>query len=57
MSWIPFFSNCDGYDSRIILYDSFEYNPNCSLPSYDEIRIVNPIPSNGLNPVADRCNL
>ncbi len=27
MPWIPFFSNCEGYDSHIILYDAMEYNP------------------------------
>jgi hypothetical protein len=57
MPWIPFFSNCDGSDSRTILYDVFEYNQNCSLPTYDEIQIVNPIPSTGWSPVADSCNL
>lgn len=26
MPWLPFFSNCEGYDSRIVLYDLLEYN-------------------------------
>lgn len=54
MPWLPFFSNCDGYDSHIILFDALEYSSaNCSLPSYEDIRIVNPIPTTGINPVAD----
>jgi len=57
MPWIPYFSNCEGYDSKLILYDIFEYNANCSLPTYDDIQIVNPIPSSGLNPVSDSCKL
>lgn len=24
MSWLPYFSNCEGYDTRIILFDVFE---------------------------------
>ena len=55
MPWIPFFSNCDGFDSHIILYEAFEYHPNCTLPLTYDIEIVNPIPSRGLDPVADSC--
>jgi hypothetical protein len=62
MPWIPFFSNCDGSDSRIIIYDIFEYNKNtensfCTLPKFDDLRVVNPIPTDGFEPVADRCTL
>ena len=57
MPWIPYFTNCEGYDSRLIVYDVVEYNPGCILPSYDQIQIVNPIPSTGVNPVSDQCNL
>ena len=57
MPWIPYFSNCKGYDSRIIVYDIIEYNDQCELPNYNDIRIVNPIPSTGLDPVADKCNI
>jgi hypothetical protein len=55
MPWIPFFSNCEGYDTRMVLYDVFERGGRCSLPPYEDIRIVNPVPSSGLDPVADRC--
>lgn len=51
MSWIPFFSNCDTADERIIVYDFFEYDSTCKLPK--DIGVVNPIPSTGLNPTAD----
>jgi hypothetical protein len=62
MPWIPFFSNCDGSDTRIIPYDIFEYNINtdesyCTLPKFEDIRVVNPIPTSGLEPIADRCTL
>ena len=57
MPWLPFFSNCEGYDSRVILYDILEFNEKCKLPKYEDIKVVNPIPSTGLDPVADQCNL
>lgn len=57
MPWLPFFSNCEGYDSNIVLYDLLEYNQQCNLPTYEEIRVVNPIPSSGLDPIADKCNI
>ena len=55
MPWIPFFTNCEGYDSRMVLYDVFERGGRCELPPYEAIRVVSPIPANGLEPVADRC--
>ena len=57
MPWIPFFSNCDGFDSHIIMYEAFEYHPNCTLPATSNIEIVNPIPSRGLDPTADNCHI
>ena len=32
MSWIPYFSNCEGYDHRMILYDVLEFDSACNLP-------------------------
>jgi hypothetical protein len=29
MPWVPYFSNCNGQDSRIILFDALEYRPEC----------------------------
>ena len=55
MPWVPFFSNCNGFDSRIVFYDLFEYSGQCELPPYDGLNIVSPIPSYGLEPVADKC--
>jgi len=54
MSWIPYFSNCDTQDERIIVYDFFEYDQSCTLPK--DINVVNPIPSTGINPDADICD-
>jgi hypothetical protein len=58
--WIPFVSNCDGHDNRIIFYDAFEYTPPrndsyCELPKYSDLRVVNPLPTAGLTPVSDKC--
>jgi len=55
MPWIPFFTNCEGYDTRMVLYDVFERGGRCVLPPYEAIRVVSPIPADGLDPVADRC--
>jgi len=55
MPWIPFFTNCEGYDEHMILYDVFERGGRCNLPAYEDIRIVNPVPSDGLDPIADHC--
>jgi hypothetical protein len=55
MSWIPFFSNCEGYDTRMVLYDVFERGGRCDLPPHEDIRVVNPVPLGGMEPVADRC--
>jgi len=55
--WIPFFTNCNGYDNHLIVYDLFEYDPGCDLPEYDDISIVKPLPLDGLSPNADYCNL
>jgi len=29
MPWLPYFSNCEGYDTRMVLYDLLEYNDQC----------------------------
>lgn len=55
MPWIPYFSNCDGYDTRMIFFDVFERGERCLLPPIESIRIVNPIPFEGMNPIADKC--
>ena len=31
MSWFPFFSNCEGYDTKIIFYDIMERDSRCAL--------------------------
>lgn len=59
MPWLPYFSNCDSHDTRIVFYDLFEYanTDQCTLPEYDNIRIVSPIPSSGFEATADRCEI
>jgi len=57
MLWLPYFSNCEGQDSRIVLFDIVEYHEKCVLPRYEDIKVVNPIPSTGLDPIADECKI
>eukprot|EP00928_Gymnodinium_smaydae_P052443 TRINITY_DN3633_c0_g1_i1.p1 TRINITY_DN3633_c0_g1~~TRINITY_DN3633_c0_g1_i1.p1 ORF type:complete len:5302 (-),score=561.54 TRINITY_DN3633_c0_g1_i1:86-14599(-) len=67
MPWLPFFSNCDGFDSHIILWDLFE-NPagadrNCELVDKEDTVVVPPFPFDvstmnfQMSPVADNCNI
>jgi hypothetical protein len=39
----------------MVLYDVFERGGRCDLPAYESIRVVNPVPTDGLEPVADKC--
>ena len=57
MPWLPYFSNCNGHDTRIVFYDLLEYSDSeeCQKPNYKDIKIVSPIPSSGFEAVADRC--
>ena len=54
MSWFPFFSNCEGYDTNIIFYDIMERDSRCILPSTNDIKVVDPIPISGLYPTTDK---
>jgi hypothetical protein len=53
MPWIPYLSNCEGNDNRIILYDILENNNGCIFPT--TMNIVQGFPLNGLNPISDVC--
>jgi hypothetical protein len=44
MSWVPFFSNWEGYDNRILFYDLVEHSEECTLPQTESVKVVNPIP-------------
>jgi hypothetical protein len=57
VTWFPFFSNCEGYDNRIIVYDVLEFNPKCNIPKKSDINVVYPIPTTGLYPKADKWDL
>ena len=57
MSWIPFFSNWEEYDNRILFYDLVEGNSQWNLPEPQTTKIVELIPVTGFTPVADKCNL
>eukprot|EP00340_Litonotus_pictus_P012158 CAMPEP_0170539142 /NCGR_PEP_ID=MMETSP0209-20121228/103738_1 /TAXON_ID=665100 ORGANISM="Litonotus pictus, Strain P1" /NCGR_SAMPLE_ID=MMETSP0209 /ASSEMBLY_ACC=CAM_ASM_000301 /LENGTH=1999 /DNA_ID=CAMNT_0010840987 /DNA_START=1068 /DNA_END=7067 /DNA_ORIENTATION=- len=57
MPWIPFYSNCAGYDKNIVLYDLLEFNQDCSFPEEKAVRVVHEIPTQGFTPVSDSCNI
>ena len=57
MPWIPFLSNCEGYDDKIILFDLLENSDSCIFPSTDSIVIVHSFPSNGLTAISDTCKI
>ena len=57
MPWIPFLSNCAGYDDKIILFDLLENSESCSFPSEDSIVIVKSFPSQGLTAISDTCRI
>ena len=55
LPYIPYFSNCAGYDKFIYLYDLLENEKNCSFPS--DIKVVDYFPWKGLKPKSDQCDL
>ena len=55
LPYIPFFSNCAGYDKYMYLYDILENENNCSYPS--DIKIVDYFPWRGLKTKSDKCDL
>eukprot|EP00435_Cladocopium_sp_Y103_P014104 s1122_g3.t1 len=67
MPWLPFFSNCVGFDSYIILWDLFEspgeLRDGCEMVPRDEVKIVPPLIVDfdtlepRFDPVADSCEL
>ena len=57
MPWVPFFTNCQGYGKKILWFDLLEYNQNCKLRSIEDTNIVESIPTSGLYPTADECNI
>ncbi|CAJ1373238.1 unnamed protein product [Effrenium voratum] len=67
MPWLPFFSNCVGFDSFIVLWDLFEspgeLRDGCELVPRDDVKIVPPLIVDlatlepRLFPVADQCEI
>jgi hypothetical protein len=56
LPWLPFFSNCDGYDSHIIIWDLLEqpegkmekagpfgYEGECEILAPDDVQLVEPL--------------
>jgi len=57
LAWVPFFTNCQSYGSKILWFDLLEYNQNCQLRNVEDTIIVEAIPTTGISPIADYCNL
>jgi hypothetical protein len=56
--WIPFFTYCGGEDKRLYLYDILENNSkDCKYINPDDTKVIGTIPTNGLEPKSDSCNL
>lgn len=54
MTYLPFFSNCKGFDKYIPLFSLFEQNPECSLIPPNETKEIDPF-GFGSQPTADHC--
>lgn len=57
LPWVPYFTNCQGYGSRILWFDLLEFNDGCQLRNVEDTTIVSSIPTSGFQPTADYCNL
>ena len=56
LPYLPFFSNCDGFDSHLSLSRLLEEHPNCTLVGYNETSQVRPISFSKENiPFGDYC--
>jgi hypothetical protein len=60
LTYLPFFSNCREYDSRLYLSKLLEMHPapDCDRPSEDQVIPVSPYPwQEQMMPLADSCRL
>ena len=56
LPYFPFFSNCDGYDSHLIISQLLEEHPDCNLIEWNNTKFVNQYPWAGeLSPLSDSC--
>lgn len=55
ISWLPFFGHCD-YGEYLYLYNLIENANYCSLVDEENTKVINVIPTSGLNPIGDTCN-
>lgn len=55
LPYVPFFSNCDGFDSRIGLSRLLEEHPDCEGVSYDQTVPTKEYAFFGKHPVSDTC--
>jgi hypothetical protein len=62
LPYLPFFSNCRGYDNHIYISKLLENHPNCTRKRHSDVQKVDPIFFDGdLGPIevpqADECSL
>jgi hypothetical protein len=56
LPYLPYFSNCRGYDQSIPIAKLLETHPDCTLIPYDRTREVNQYPWYGMfTPLGDKC--
>ena len=56
-TWLPFFSHCTSYGTYIHLFDLLEHDKRCKFVHEEDTKIVSAIPTTGLVPKADECQL
>ena len=57
LPYIPFFSNCYGYDKYMYLFNLIENEENCTIPNFNDILVVGFFPIHGFNAKSDECSL
>ena len=55
LPYLPFFSNCNGYDSHISLSRLLEEHPDCQSVPYDQTVPTKEYAFQGKHPVSDEC--
>lgn len=56
MPWLPYFSNCRGYDSHVSISKLLETHPNCTLESRSKTQPIYWYIPWESDPTADRCH-
>lgn len=57
LPWFPFFAHCEGYGSRINLFDALEDSTQCVLVPKSATTTIKSIPTSGIDATGDRCRI